>query len=153
MKVKSKNDCFIDSLILYCPNDDSKVWCLDGKYCTGFNVADSACNIGANVDYCDSKDKGIRCSYKMSSCNDCWNDGVYNAGNCSNQDTSLNGDSNKCCKLGYRMVNGICIKNTCDKTQFPYQLRPDGTIGSPQRRTNLSSIFLRQFLCSLYLSF
>jgi len=130
--VKSKADCYISDLILYCPNDSNKVWCLEGKYCTGFNVGSNnygnACNVGANVDYCDSKDKGIRCSYKLSSCNNCWNDGIY-TGACSNQDTSVNGDSEKCCKLGYRMVNGICTKNVCDKTKFPYQMRPDGTIG------------------------
>ena len=128
--VKSKNDCFIDSLILYCPNDDSKVWCLDGKYCTGFNVADdAACNVGANVDYCDSKDKGTRCAYKVSECNKCWSEEGKYIGGCENLDASMNGDSEKCCKLGYRMENGICVKNTCDRTHFPYQIRPDGTIG------------------------
>ena len=44
-------------------------------------------------------------------------------------DTSNLGDSNKCCKSGYRMENGVCVANICDKIQYPYSLRPGSEMG------------------------
>jgi len=124
--IKEKDDCYVDDLILYCPNDKSKVWCLDGKYCTGFNVGniggESACTIGAQKVDCQDTSRGKRCKYTYSDCNNCWYDGTYNpsAENCTNLDTSTKGDSEKCCKRGYRMENGICIVNVCDTELYPY---------------------------------
>ena len=143
---KSRSDCYVEHLILYCPNDSSKVWCLDGKYCSGYDVGNidriEACNVGANITFCGSKDQGLRCRYKMDECNACWNDGIYN-GTCSNLDNAkdaqgkylgyslVNGQiTTNCCKFGYYMDGGICKPNVCDKDYYPYALRPDSTLGT-----------------------
>ena len=117
---KSKEDCYISDLILYCPSDSSKVWCLDSKYCTGYDVGTTggadACGTGiksALVQFCGSRDKGVRCKYVNEECNKCWNDGEYNSANCQNLDTSTKGDSQKCCNLGYVMRDGVCKPNNC----------------------------------------
>ena len=114
--IKRKEDCYVGDLILYCPSDSSKVWCLESKYCTGYDVGsiagDKACHAGANVDVC-SGSNNERCKYYNEECNRCWNDGEYNSENCQNLDTSTKGDSQKCCKLGYIMRNGICEVNNC----------------------------------------
>ena len=117
---KSKDDCYISDLILYCPSDSSKVWCLDSKYCTGYDVGTTggvdACGAGvksALVKFCGSRDKGVRCKYDNEECNKCWNDGEYNSANCQNLDTSPKGDSEKCCSKGYVMRDGVCKANNC----------------------------------------
>jgi len=143
---KSRSDCYVEHLILYCPNDSSKVWCLDGKYCSGYDVGNidriEACNVGANITFCGSKDQGLRCRYKMDECNACWNDGIYN-GTCSNLDNTKDTQGKylgyslvdgkitaNCCKFGYYMEDGICKPNVCDKDYYPYALRPDSTLGT-----------------------
>ena len=112
---KRKEDCYISDLILYCPSDSSKVWCLDSKYCTGYDVGrtggKNACNVGAIADPCDGA--GVRCKYKNSECNKCWNDGEYNSSQCENLDTSNKGDSQNCCERGYIMRDGVCRANNC----------------------------------------
>ena len=157
---KSEADCFgADDAsgvytILRCPNDTSKVWCLDSKYCTGYEVyqigKNKACNAGANISACLNYDstKGERCKYKETTykddngntvttdCNSCWRDGVY-VGNCQNYDDSDKGDSNHCCKLGYKMVNGICTPNVCSTQKdnggnllYPYRKHPGNDQGT-----------------------
>jgi len=135
---KSEDDCYIKDAILRCPTDTSKVWCLDSKYCTGYDVGKignvSACNDGAKITKCPSLDteKGVRCSYTNDECNKCWTDGTYTASRCQNLDTSDKGDSEKCCKRGYKMVNGVCQPNICDKTRFPYTNNPGSDMGEQE---------------------
>ena len=147
---KSVDDCYgsdeVSSVytIIHCPSDSSKVWCSESKYCTGYDVSTAAvCNAGANVKYCLNYDesKGIRCRYQESTykdtngntvttdCNSCWRDGVY-VGNCQNYDDSDKGDSNHCCKLGYKMVNGKCVVNICNRTLYPYEQNPGSDQGN-----------------------
>ena len=147
---KSVDDCYgsdeVSSVytIIHCPSDSSKVWCSESKYCTGYDVSTAAvCNVGANVKYCLNYDesKGIRCRYQESTykdtngntvttdCNSCWRDGVY-VGGCKNYDDSDKGDSNHCCKLGYKMVNGKCVVNICNRTLYPYEQNPGSDQGN-----------------------
>lgn len=132
--IKSVDDCYESKLILHCPNDTSKVWCLDSKYCTGYDVAGSDyCgykNSAARVNFCGSQDKGIRCTYKDDRCNVPWNDGQKNASKISIYDTQYDsagnsGDSTVCCNRGYYMnATGACVVNICDRDRFPYELYP-----------------------------
>lgn len=132
--IKSVDDCYESKLILHCPNDTSKVWCLDSKYCTGYDVAGSDyCgykNSAARVNFCGSQDKGIRCTYKDDRCNAPWNDGQKNASKISIYDTQYDsagnsGDSTVCCNRGYYMnATGACVVNICDRDRFPYELYP-----------------------------
>jgi len=150
---KSVADCYIDSLILECPSDSSKVWCVDGRACSKYPVGnigiENACTKGANLierkdkeaETCFTDDKVVRCRYKKEDCNKCWNDGQY-IGNCTNLDnlrdtnnkylgySLINGNvTENCCKFGYYMENGICVPNECDNGYYPYAIRPDKAIG------------------------
>ena len=115
--VKSEDDCYAQNAMLRCPSDLSKVWCLDGKYCTGYDVGSingvSACNAGANFTACSLHDQGTRCKYQVDECNKCWNEGYFDGSKCSNLDASSDGNSRKCCKRGYKMVSGLCVANDC----------------------------------------
>jgi len=77
--VKGENDCYNADVVLTCPNDTKRVWCLEGKYCTGYDVGShysiNYCTDGANVEYCSVTDKGTRCQYKNDVCNCMWSDG------------------------------------------------------------------------------
>ncbi len=135
---KKIEDCYNTEAVVRCPTDSSRVWCLEGRYCTGYNVGAQACltgrtaNAGANVEICTSStaDKGIRCRYKSDDCNAAWNEGTFNASKFVNYDASDKGDSNHCCKLGYVMNDkGICVANECDRTLYPYEQNPNDDLG------------------------
>ncbi len=172
---KSPADCYNQEVMLICPNDATKVWCLDGKYCTGYDVGGtiraklnendssnkkiSVCEpnakvVGfsreeegknaAKVDFCveHNDEIGDRCRYKYDApanaafgseeakdCNKCWADGVYNknAAGCLFTETgevARSGKDSKCCNDGYYMLNGVCTRRVCDRTEYPYEIRP-----------------------------
>ena len=151
--VKSIDDCYDTDVILKCPNDTSKVWCLDGKYCTGYDVGSynsvNYCTTGADIEFCSTSDQGTRCHYKNEDCNCMWNDGAYDSSlaNCvskfssiveakrffgfppdtekgENYELSEDGKDLTCCKSGYKMESGRCVENTCDRGKYPYDQRP-----------------------------
>lgn len=121
--IKSESDCYISDLILRCPNDSTKVWCLDSKYCTGYPVADTACNVGANINECAERAQGVRCVYQLDECNKCWDDGKNKGSGCVN-DTGDRGDVEKCCKKGFKFSGGKCVRNICDADEYPYDQNP-----------------------------
>ena len=102
---KSVSDCYDADTVIHCPTNTSKVWCMEGRYCTGFDVGMQACmqgnivNPGADIELCSSStiDKGIRCRYKADSCNEAWSDGGFDSGSFVNYDTSKKGDDERCC--------------------------------------------------------
>ena len=127
---KKVADCYNAEVMLRCPNDTTKVWCLEGKYCTGYDVGTyngiNYCTAGADVDYCPSSDKGTRCQYNNSICHCMWNDGEIDTTlsecrkNLSMSEAldlfsskTYDGNDLICCKRGYKMYNGICIPNIC----------------------------------------
>ena len=165
---KNVDDCYDADVMLRCPNDTSKVWCLEGKYCTGYNIGgtlsrklskndgsnqqlsvcepnksmtgysrDTEGSNAAKVDFCPSydADHGLRCRYKYDApsgtpdCNKCWNDGIYTPGaeGCLVTDAENIrevGMGSKCCSDGYYMYQGVCQRNVCDRTKYPYDIRP-----------------------------
>ena len=127
---KSVEDCYNASAILYCPTDKSKVWCVESKYCTGYDVSGDACNLtNANVTMCPSAsvDKP-RCRYNNTDCNNGWSEGTYSrtALNLTTEQTALNdkGMLNTCCREGYRFENGKCVANVCSNIRYPYTSNP-----------------------------
>lgn len=147
---KSEEDCYSADLILRCPNDTSRVWCLDGRYCTGYDVGSlgstDTCyrtvmsRYGYNpakISYCPSIDssKGTRCRYESDRCNSCWEDGLYKptAAGCVPTESGATTEETKkiergygglCCNLGYRFKNGQCTAVTCSETDYPYDDNP-----------------------------
>ncbi len=140
---KSEADCYDADTIIHCPTDPTKVWCMEGRYCTGYDVGAQACmqgnmtNPGANIELCSSStiDKGIRCKYKADSCNKAWSEGVFDNSSFVNYDTSKKGDDEHCCKRGYVMnENGICVANSCttgeNAGKYPYDQNPSSDQGT-----------------------
>ena len=132
---KSVEDCYNASAILYCPADKSKVWCVESKYCTGYDVSGDACNLTtANVTMCPSAsaDK-LRCRYNNTDCNNGWSEGTYSRTvlNLTSAQTALNdkGMLNTCCKEGYRFENGKCVANVCSNIRYPYATNPGTEAG------------------------
>lgn len=136
---KQSADCFNQDAMIRCPTNTSLVWCLEGNYCTNYPVGETnegtACNISAaNIDMCDNT--GKRCSYLKEECNSCWSDGTFNASRCESaeyiNDTSDDGNTQTCCLRGYKLKNGLCVANVCDKDKYPYDLNPGKDQGDLQ---------------------
>ena len=109
--VYSEDECpDKDNLILRCPSNDKKVWCMNANGCMNYPVSGEACNLGAKVSYCGSDQR--RCIYDDSECNRNWNAGQHNGG--------YGGSTDKCCKDGWDYINGKCVEHDCGNVAYLY---------------------------------
>ena len=109
--VYSEDECpDKDNLILRCPSNDKKVWCMNANGCMNYPVSGEACNLGAKVSYCGSDHR--RCIYDDSECNRNWNAGQHNGG--------YGGSTDKCCKDGWDYINGKCVEHDCGNVAYLY---------------------------------
>lgn len=109
--VYSEDECpDKDNLILRCPSNDKKVWCMNANGCMNYPVSGEACNLGAKVSYCGSDQR--RCIYDDSECNRNWNTGQHNGG--------YGGSTDKCCKDGWDYINGKCVEHDCGNVAYLY---------------------------------
>ena len=109
--VYSEDECpDKDNLILRCPSNDKKVWCMNANGCMNYPVSGEACNTGAKVSYCGSDQR--RCIYDDSECNRNWNAGQHNGG--------YGGSTDKCCKDGWDYINGKCVEHDCGNVAYLY---------------------------------
>ena len=136
---KSEADCYNAAAIIRCPTNGTKVWCLESKYCTGYDVGgDDACDATkAKIEMCPSASAGNkRCRYKAESCNKGWSEGSIIAATLAltSEQTTLNniGMWDTCCQEGYKYQNGKCVANVCSRIVYPYPNNPGTEPG--QRR-------------------
>ena len=97
-------------LMLRCPSDKTKVWCMNANGCVNYPVSGNACSEGAKVSYCGS-DK-TRCVYTEVTCNKNWNEGTLNG--------VASGSTELCCKDGWDYINGICVPHDCGDIEYLY---------------------------------